>query len=117
MNVTPNTLESAAQSGNYQVSGAVLHPGVFHLTPDDNLTLGAAIQRSGGFKPGNTWDDGADPDRVHLKRVVNGSMVEYTLSAAPGGRDENFLVLPGDYITVPKRTFSSPIPNPLPFAT
>ncbi len=110
-------LDRNAQSGIYEVTCAVIHPGEFHLPPGEYLTLGQAIRRSGGFKPGNSWDDGADSDAVRLQRVIHGSVVEYTLLASPGGRDEGFIVHPGDHIFVPKRTFSTPIPNPLPFAT
>jgi protein involved in polysaccharide export with SLBB domain len=110
-------LQNNAQSGIYDVSGAVIHPGEFHLPPGEYLTLGQAIRRSGGFKPGNSWDDGGDSDAVRVQRVVHGSVVEYTLLASPGGRDEAFIVRPGDHIFVPKRTFSTPISNPLPFAT
>ena len=115
--VSTNDLEGDAQSGIYEVHGAVIHPGEFHLPPGECLPLAEAIRRSGGFKPANGWDDGANPDAVRLERVVHGSVIEYTLFAAPGGRDEGFLVQPGDYIRVLKRPFSSPIPNPLPFAS
>jgi protein involved in polysaccharide export with SLBB domain len=115
--ITLTDMENNAQAGDYEVAGAVLHPGVFHLMPGETLTLADAIRRSGGFKSGNEWDDGGNPDAVQLQRVVHGSIVEYTLLAAPGGRDEAFPVLPGDYIFVPKRTFSTPIANPLPYAT
>ena len=110
-------LENAAQSGVYQVDGAVIHPGTFHIVPGEHLTMAEAIRRSGGFKPGNSWDDGGNPDAVRLKRLVHGSVVEYTLDASPGSRAENMLIRPGDYIFVPKRPFSSPVPNPLPFAS
>jgi protein involved in polysaccharide export with SLBB domain len=115
--VSTADLQTNAQSGVYEVQGAVIHPGEFHLPPGERLTLGQAIRRSGGFKPGNSWDDGGDPDRVRVQRVIHGSMVAYTLRAAPGGSDEDFVVRPGDYIVVPKRPFSSPVPNPLPFAS
>jgi protein involved in polysaccharide export with SLBB domain len=117
---TPQTTanwENSAQAGEYQVHGAVIHPGTFNLSPREELTLGEAIRLSGGFKPGNEWDDGGNPDFVHLQRVVHGSVVEYTLRAAPGGSDESFVIRPGDYIFVPKRTFSSPVPVPLPYAS
>jgi hypothetical protein len=115
--VTTTDLNSAEQTGTYEVHGAVIHPGSFHLTRGQFLTIGEAIQRSGGFKPGNSWDDGGNPDAVRLSRIVHGSVVEYTLYAAPGGRDEGFAIKAGDSIFVPKRPFSSPIPNPLPFAS
>ena len=109
-------LEGKAEAGIYQVSGAVLHPGSFNLPPGKWITLGEAITRSGGPKPANSWDDGADMGAVRLERVVHGSVVQYTLIAYPGGRDEGFPVKAGDFIKVPKRPFSSTVPNPLPFA-
>lgn len=115
--VSTTDLQSNASSGIYEVGGAVIHPGIFHVGPGECLTLADAIRRSGGFKPGNSWDDGGNPDAVRLKRMVHGSVVEYTLYAAPGGNDEGMIIRPGDYIFVPKRLFSSPVPNPLPFAS
>jgi protein involved in polysaccharide export with SLBB domain len=109
--------QNTAQAGIYQVHGAVIHPGYFHLGSREQLTLGEAIRRSGGFKPGNEWDDGGNPDAVRLQRVVHGSVIELTLIASPGGHDEDFVILPGDSIFVPKRTFSSPVPVPLPYAS
>jgi protein involved in polysaccharide export with SLBB domain len=110
-------LQTDAQSGVYVVQGAVIHPGQFQLAPGESITVAQAIRRSGGFKPANSWDDGGDPNRVRVKRLLNGSMIEYTLRAGPGDRDELFVIRPGDYIDVPKRYFSSPVPNPLPFAS
>lgn len=109
--------QTSAQAGVYQVHGAVIHPGTFNLSPREGLTLAEAIRRSGGFKPGNEWDDGGNPDSVRLQRVVRGSVIELTLIASPGGHDEGFIIRPGDYIFVPKRTFSSPVPVPLPYAS
>jgi hypothetical protein len=115
--LSTSDLESAAQMGVYHVEGAVIHPGAFNLPRGEILTLDEAIRRSGGFKPGNGWDDGGEPGSVHLQRLVHGSPAEYTLQAWPGGRDAGFIIRPGDYIWVPKRPFSSPVPNPLPFAS
>jgi len=115
--VSSTDLYSDAQSGIYSVHGAVIHPGSFNLPGDELLTLRQAINRSGGIKPGNEWDDGGNPDAVRVSRLVHGSVVQYTLYAAPGGRDEGFIIHPGDSIFVPKRTFSSPVPIPLPYAS
>jgi protein involved in polysaccharide export with SLBB domain len=115
--VSATGLYNARQMGTYQVHGAVIHPGEFNLPGGELLTLRQAINRSGGFKPGNEWDDGGNPDAVRVSRLVHGSVVQYTLYAAPGGRDEDFIIRPGDSIFVPKRTFSSPVPVPLPYAS
>ena len=115
--ISSTDLYTSAQSGVYNVHGAVIHPGSFNLPAGESLTLSEAIKRSGGFKPGNEWDDGGNPDTVRVSRLVHGSVVQYTLIASPGGHDEDFIIRPGDSIFVPKRTFSTPIANPLPYAT
>ena len=115
--VTTKDLKEDAQNDVYEVSGAVLRPGPFHLPLGESITVKEAIRRCGGVKPGNSWDDGGDLDSVRVQRLVNGSVVEVTLKVYPGGRDESYLIQAGDYITVPKRPFSSPVPNPLPFAS
>jgi protein involved in polysaccharide export with SLBB domain len=109
-------LDNAARANVYQVSGAVVHPGTFNLSPREDLTLAEAIRRCGGFIPGNEWNDGGNPDAVRLQRELHGSIIELTLIASPGGHDEDFIIRPGDCVVVPKRTFSTPIPNPLPYA-
>jgi protein involved in polysaccharide export with SLBB domain len=114
--VSSTDLYTAAQSGVYHVHGAVIHPGEFNLRGGDIVTLREAIRRCGGFKPGNEWDDGGNPDAVRVSRLVHGSVAQYTLIASPGGHDEDFVIYPGDSIFVPKRTFSTPVPNPLPYA-
>ncbi len=115
--ITSTDPYTAQQSGFYSVHGAVIHPGSFNLPAGEYLTLRQAIQRSGGFKPGNEWDDGGNPDAVRVSRLIHGSVVQVTLHATPGGADEGFLIHPGDSIFVPKRTFSSPVPVPLPYAS
>ena len=112
--------QSAAQAGVYQVHGAIIHPGTFNLSPSaKNVTLGEAIRRSGGFKPGNEWDDGGNPDTVRLSAAwYTARSFEYTLRAAPGGqRRGTFLIRPGDYDLRAQEDFlDSPVPVPLPYA-
>jgi protein involved in polysaccharide export with SLBB domain len=115
--VTVNDLQTDTDNGVYEVTGAVMNPGTFNLPPGEEVTIGKAIKRAGGFKQAGDWDDGGDSGMVHVSRLVHGSAVEYTLQAFPGGKDEEFIIKPGDIIRVPKRPFSSPLPNPLPFTT
>ena len=115
--VSLDELESDTQNGVYEVDGAVLHPGTFHLPHGEVITLAKAIRRSGGPWLGDNYNDGADLDSVHLHRIVSGSEVEYTLDASPGGSDEGFIVRPGDFIQVPLRPFSTPVPIPVPYSS
>ena len=115
--VTINDLQADTDNGVYEVTGAVMNPGTYNLPPTEAMTLGKALRRAGGFKQAGDWDDGGDSGSVHVSRLVHGSIVEYTLQAFPGGKDEEFVIKPGDIIRVPKRSFSTPVPNPLPFVT
>jgi hypothetical protein len=115
--MSATTLDNYAENDLYQVDGAVRFPGKFHLSPDAPLTLEQTIRRAGGVQVGNEWNDGGDLSSVHVQRIVSGSVVEYTLDALPGNNGNSFLVKPGDYIRVPPRTFSTPIPIPVPYGT
>jgi hypothetical protein len=114
--LSPIELETNAQNGMYEVDGAVLHPGTFHLPPGRVITLAQAIRRSGGPWPGDSSNDGGDPSSVHVERIVSGSVVEYTLNALPAGSGESFVVKPGDFIRVPKMAYTSNVPVPVPYS-
>jgi hypothetical protein len=112
------TLRANADEGIYVVKGAVRLSGTFHLASDECITLVQAIHRAGGVIPGNEYSDGGNLTAVRVQRIVSGSVVEYTIDASPGARGgTEFMVEPGDYIHVPNRTFSTPVPIPVPYAT
>ena len=114
--LSSNELEMNAQNGVYEVDGAVLHPGTFHLPPGKFVTLAQAIRRCGGPWPGDSYNDGGDLSSVHVKRVLSGSVVEYTLDVSPARRGERFVVKPGDFILVPKMPYTSNVPIPAPYS-
>ena len=116
MDLSPTELESNAQNGVYEVDGAVLHPGTFHLPPGHVVTLAQAIRRCGGPWPGDSYNDGGDLASVQVQRVVSGSVAEYTLDATPAGSGASFVVKPGDFIRVPKMPYTSNVPIPAPYS-
>ena len=116
MDLSSTEMETNAQNGVYEVEGAVLHPGTFHLPPEKYVTLGQAIRRCGGPWPGDSYNDGGDLSSVHVERVISGSVVEYTLDASPAGHGERFVVKPGDFIRVPKMPYTSNVPIPAPYS-
>jgi hypothetical protein len=109
-------LAANAQNGVYEVDGAVLHPGTFHLPPGHVVDLAQAIRRCGGPWPGDSHNDGGDLSSVHVERVVSGSVAEYTLDATPAGSGASFVVKPGDFIVVPKMPYTTNVPIPLPYS-
>jgi hypothetical protein len=112
------TLQGYADDGMISVQGGVRLPGTFHVAAGECLSLDAAIRRAGNVIPGNEYNDGGDLTATRVQRIVNGSVVEYTIDASPGARGGlTFMIQAGDYIRVPWRTFNKPFPVPVPYGS
>lgn len=86
----------------FTMLGQVIKPGIYDMPEETSLNLLEAIGMAGGFTRI------AAPNRVTVKRTVNGEEVVYKLDAKTMARDDStrpFLIAPGDTITIGESLF------------
>ena len=90
------------EDGVYQLGGCVYHPGKFHLSHGQTITLSEALKKAGGTINGNYFkgERAAMLTDICILRVRDGSLFEFKLNLRKG--DGNFIVQPGDVIYVPE---------------